>query len=330
MAKKDDLEEELGRLADLRRLSDQGQVPEEQVRRELSKALAEKRAPLVAKAANLVETMALDGFRGDLEQAFFRLLPDPLKRDKGCVGKTAIAQALLELDESADSVFLAGLSHIQLEPSWGPPVDTAANLRGFCAHGLVRAMHPDAVLHVTRLLVDKELPARLGAVRALGESGQSAAEALLRLKVLTGDEEPEVIGETFSTLMSLSPERSLDFVAPFLDHADPLLVESAALALGGSRRPEVIEPLRARLDTALKDEAQQPLYLALSLTRLDEALDLLVDTVADGPIGRARHALSALKLHYFKQDLRERLAPRVAERGDAKLSEIWQEHFGDD
>lgn len=322
MARKDDLEDCLGRLSDLRRETDHDAVVGS-----LKDALLDRRAPLVAKAAELIETMGLDDLQGDMERAFLGLLQEPLKRDKGCVGKTALAKALLELERPSDEVFLAGVRWIQMEPSWGPPVDTAANLRGFCAHGLVRSRQPDAVLHITPLLVDKEPAPRLGAVRALGESGQPAAEALLRLKILTGDEEPEVVGEAFSALMSLSAERSLDFIVPYLDDADPSMSESAALALGGSRHPAVVEPLKSRLETALKDDIQGPLYLALSITRLDSAIDHLVETVADGPIGRARHALSALKIHYFKQDLRDRLRPSIEQRRDSELDKIWRRDF---
>ena len=322
MPKKDNLEACLGRLSDLRHEQDR-----EEVRRRLGEALADRQAPLVAKAAELVEALGFTELRSDMETAFFRLLKDPLKRDKGCIGKTAVAKALLELELPSDEVFRTGLRWIQMEPSWGPPVDTAANLRGFCAHGLVRSMHPDAVLDITPLLVDKEPIPRLGAVRALGESGQSAAEALLRLKILTGDEELEVLAEAFGALVNLSPERAADFVVPFLDDPDPSRVEAAALALGGSRHPSVLEPLKTRLDTALRDEIQGPLYLALSITRLDDAVDYLVDIVADGPVGRARHALSALKIHYFKQDLRDRLRPLVEARRDSELDKIWRQDF---
>jgi len=37
---------------------------------------------------------------------------------------------------------LVGARHVQPEKSWGPPVDSAAQLRGICLLGLIRAGHP--------------------------------------------------------------------------------------------------------------------------------------------------------------------------------------------
>ena len=83
------------------------------------------------------------------------------------------------------------------------------------------------------LLADPEIAARAGAVRALGESGQSEAMLLLRLKALLGDDE-EIMGECFAALLRLAPAPSLEFVADFLHSSSDEVAERAALALGES------------------------------------------------------------------------------------------------
>ena len=273
MARRDPTEEQLSRLVALREENDR-----QRVREELDRALQQKKsAVVVARAAELVAELGVDGLAPSLEAAFRRLLVDPFKRDKGCRGKTAVAKALVELEQPASEIFLTGITYRQMEPVWGGSEDVASQVRGWCAHGLVRMRHADAILAVTPLLVDSERPARLAAVDALGDSGQVAAQAVLRLKVLSGDEEPEVLGECFNSLLRLDAERSLDFVAGFLESDEPAWAESAALALGESRLEEAIDPLRRQLEVTVDSELRRSLYLGLSLTRRERALEILVD-----------------------------------------------------
>lgn len=321
MARRDPTEEQLSRLVALREDDDH-----ERVRQELERALTQKKSALVvARAAELVVELGAEGLESTLEDAFHRLLVDPFKRDKGCRGKTAVVKALVELERPASGVYRAGIGYRQPEPVWGGSEDVAAQVRGWCAHGLVRMRHADSMLEVVPLLVDPERPARLAAVDALGDSGQVAAQAVLRLKVLNGDEEPEVIGECFNSLLRLDAERSLEFVAGFLPSEDSALAELAALALGESRLEEAIEPLRRQLEVAVDSELRRSLYLGLSLTRRERAIEILVDEVEEEAIGRARQALRALALHRFDDALRERLEPLVMARSDRELEEIWRQ-----
>ena len=55
-----------------------------------------------------------------------------------------------------------------MEGSFGPSIDTAPRLRAASAMGLVHMNHPDAVVEIVTLLVDREADARVGAVRSLG------------------------------------------------------------------------------------------------------------------------------------------------------------------
>lgn len=331
MTRRDTTEEGLAALAALRQEDDP-----EVVRQQLTVALSQKRSGLlVARAAKLLVELGRGFDQGldaasllpTMEGAFRRLLVNPLKRDKGCFGKTELAKALVELEQPATETFLSGLRFVQLEPVWGGSVDAASSLRGWCAHGLVRSRHPEAMLRLAPLLVDGERPTRLAAAEALGDSGQMAAEALLRLKVTSGDDEPEVIGECCQSLLRLEPQRSWPFVAELLDHPEPSTVEAAALALGESRLEEVIEPLRRRLEATVDDDLQRSFYLALALTRRQQAIDLLEEEVDEGPIGRARWALVALAMHRHDEALHQRLSEHVKRRRDKELERIWREDF---
>lgn len=328
MARRDPIEERIAQLAELRQEDDR-----DVILKELESTLTQKRSGLlVARAAKMVGELAhsfdLQSLVPTMEGAFRRLLVDPLKRDKGGLGKTELAKALVEMDQPAVEVYLAGIGYVQMEPVWGGSVDVASQLRGWCAHGLVRMKHSEAMLRVAPMLVDSERPTRLAAAEALGDSGQLAAEAVLRLKTVAGDEEPEVVGECFQSLLRLEAQRSWPFVVEFLKDDEPAIIENAALALGESRLKEVIEPLRTSVEETIDSDLQRSLYLALSLTRRQEAIDFLEQEVEEGSLGRARQALAALALHRHEDGLRQRLQEHVESRRDRELRRIWQEEFG--
>src|SRR5262249_59245174 len=112
-----------------------------------------------------------------------------------------------------------------------PGQDAAGALRAFCAFGLARIGHPGVVLLLTDLLLDSDDTARAGAARALGNTGSLAAVPLLRYKVRTGDRLDDVIGECFASLLALSFEASLAFVAGYLEAPGSALQGAAVFAL---------------------------------------------------------------------------------------------------
>src|SRR2546426_3809056 len=114
-------------------------------------SLAHRSNHVVARAADL---SALAPARST---AFPRSREDPVRRDPGCVAKTGIVHALLSFgDAAASDVFLRGAVHVQREPAFGPPIDTAPELRATSAMGLVVTGHPAALTVCVGLLVDPE------------------------------------------------------------------------------------------------------------------------------------------------------------------------------
>jgi hypothetical protein len=314
----------LDRLAELRADPARARGISRDLEAELRSLLRERNRFVVAKVAQLASELRLEGLRAPLRTALADLLREPdgdsaAKRDPQCLAKVALARALVELEDDDAEVFLAGSRHVQHEPVWGGSVDTAAELRGVCAHGLLATGHHSTSFELVRLLADPETPARVLAVRAVS-AGIVGAEELLRLVVLKGDPEGDVLYEAFAGLLELAPERSLAFSASFLDHADAARRDAATLALGASRLGAALDPL-CDAHRAHRGEPST-LLLAISTLRSEGAFDYLLGVLARAASFEARLALEALAIHRGEEDLVARVWRVLEERADATLCEL--------
>ncbi len=324
MSQRPTLEDRLSRLSELLAEPDIGVV-----RRQLAKALGDRSHHLVARAAKISAELGLEELAGELVEAFDRFMVDPSRTDKGCVAKSAIARALVDLEVIEDDVYLRGVRHKQLEPSYGGPVDTAVLLRASSAEGLLIAGHPDLGLEMTDLLVDPETPARIAAARVLAASGRMEAEPLLRLKAHLGDAEPEVTTEALAGLLAMAPRRSLRFAASFLASDDSAVVAAAALALGESRLEEAVPLLARRYERGADRRLEQTLLIAISMLRREPGMEHLLALVKDGDQGRAAQALVALAIHRGDEAVRERVVAVVDGRKDGRvLRSVFEREFG--
>jgi hypothetical protein len=264
-----------------------------------------------------------------LPAAFERLMHDAGKRDPQCRGKTAIAKALRRAEAPAEEVYMAGVRHVQHEPVWGGRVDSAAELRGVCLMALCEQHHPRAMVEAAELLADPQAAARVAAARALGCSGRTeVAEPLLRLRVRTGEQDSEVLGECFGALLQLAPGPSLEHVAGFLGGADDVAAEAAALALGGSRQSGALAPLLEQARLSVRRGRRRVVLLAIALLRAEEGWAYLVQLVEQGPLAAATEAIEALAAFGHDERLRERVLAAVERRGDAGLHKVFDERFG--
>jgi hypothetical protein len=64
-------------------------------------------------------------------------MKDPARADRGCAAKTAVVRALEALAAPEDAIYLAGIRHVQMEGSFGPPIETAAAFAIGQRHGPV-------------------------------------------------------------------------------------------------------------------------------------------------------------------------------------------------
>jgi HEAT repeat protein len=293
---------------------------------QLHEALADKSNFVAAAAAEIVGERSLTDLVPDLVAAFHRFLEDAEETDKTCRAKIAIVEALHKLDADAEEVYRIAVKHVQPEPRWGGSDDTAAPLRATAAFALVRVNPHDLMILLADLLADPEKGARSGAAKALGASGALAAIPLLRFKARVGDEEPEVVVECLSGLMSADSAESLDFVGGFLD-ADEEVAEGAALALGESRRPEALAILQKHWPRARRHESLgNVVLLAIAITRLPAAVDFLLEVVANESEPAAAGAMSALAIHRHNPAIRDRVAAVVAKK-EPGLRKVFEKEF---
>ena len=313
-----------------RQLADLDDLPADRAAcsKPLAEALEHGHYRVAAKAARLAGDALLYELVPTLVAAYRRFLDKPIKSDPNCYAKKAIVRALVALDCEDVDFFLAGLTLEQREPVWGGTADTAADVRGSCAFGLVATGHSRALVAIAALLYDPEPDARIGAIRAAANGMPREAELLLRSKAIAGDQEPAIVGECLSALMSVEPEGSLAFVAQWLTKSDDALRELAALALGESRVPAALDALKnAWMEPVVADEFRSVLVRAAAAHRSEAAFDWLVSLVADGRAVVVGWVIESLEPYKNNSRLGERLRSALAARGDAdlerKLAERW-------
>lgn len=294
----------------------------------LQQALREKSNFLVAKAAEFAGERLFYDLIPDLTQAYERFLQRPLEDDKTCAAKRAIVRALYELDYDSSKFYRRGIAYVQREPVWGGHVDTAVDLRSTCALGLAASNDPRAVLDIIGLLYDEESQARISVVKAVEMLHPFQAEIVLRSKILQGDSEAEVIAQCFSSLMKVVPEESVGFVAGFLDDERGSYVEGAALALGESRLDEALDMIIEAADTAIEGGSLfQSLCNAVALQRKEKAFDYLLRRLENGGESAACAAITALAIYDFNSDLKEQVARSVEKRDSRRITECFVRHW---
>jgi HEAT repeat protein len=150
----------------------------------------------------------------------------------------------------------------------------------------------------------------------------------LRLKVLIGDPEPEVLGECFAALLTAEPEQSLPFVARYLDDHDPAVAEAAILALGESRQTKSFEILREKLERTAGGPLRQTLLMSIASQRLEPAIDYLLSLLETGTSQAASDAVVALAAIYRSDErIRKSVEAAVVKRGDGALTKVFRTQF---
>lgn len=284
----------------------------------IGQCLEHRHFRVVARAATLAGERGLREQVAQLVRAYPRFLDNPVKKDPQCIAKQAITGALVALDATDVELFRAGIRYRQMEPTWGPPTDTAINVRVNCAMGLVATGYPRAIPELTTLLTDPEWRVRSGAARAISCGNPGEAEAVLRLKVLNGDSEPEVIGECFTGLVAVAPADCVPFVAGYLSSAREGVSDFAALALGESRRPEALEHLRAAWQANPRSAGFRGVLIrAAGLHRSAAAFDWLIELIERGAQADADAATESLSIYERNTKLGERVQAALAKRREA-------------
>ena len=314
-----DLEDSLERLAALRA------DPEAQdAAATLREILASRSSHALGRAAEVAAELHLHELVPELVAAFDRMMEDPIRRDPACRGKTGLVEALQLLDAAEADVYRRAIRHVQLEPVFGGKQDTAPELRGAAARGLVRMNHPDALLLLAELLADPEPAARRAAARAVAYHGGLGSLPLLRLKALTGDADPDVVGDCLLALLQISPDDSLSFVERFLQGE---WAEIALFALGESRAPGALPRLQRFFEGTADPDLSRSALVAIAMLRSDEAIEWLLARIAGEPGPIARQAVEAFGIHRTDERLVARVRDCVDARQDVDLHACFAEHL---
>jgi HEAT repeat protein len=285
--------------------------------KQFAKALAGKSNLVAAKAARIIGDAQWSDLKYELTTAFARFLRQGASLDKGCKATVAIARTLFAFDHDDTELFLGGMRHVQMEPVWGGSVDTAAELRAICAMGLAACSSPDKLRELLALLVDSEAQARSGAVRALATIGSEPAALLLRLKALTGDKEPEVLGDCLAALLAIEGARAMPLAISFTESRDTQMAEVAFLALGSTRRDDAIDWLKSRFAQVVDSETRQSILLALAASRTEAAVAFLLDVIRNGSSRSSEIAVSAMQVNSADSRIRDEIAAALRARNSS-------------
>jgi hypothetical protein len=293
----------------------------------IKKSLGNRSNLLVAKAARLAEDNSLTDLMPDLLAAYDRFFTHAEKTDPQCWAKNALSRALSKLECRDKEVFLRGLRHHQMEPTWGGRSDSAGTLRANCAHALIGCdglLNQDLLVLLLEPLVDQDKAVRVEAVRALAQLGE-AALPVLRLRALIAGEDAEVLGQCFTALLAIERDAAIPFVAGFLDAGDDPAGE-AAFALAETRSPVALAALLKRQKEFADEWFSGVLLSAIALTRLPEAVDFLIGLIEREEREAAR-AIEALGRAATSDELRARLERAVETTGSPKLLKALREQL---
>src|SRR5262249_54235805 len=166
--------------------------------------------------------------------------------------------------------------------------------------------------------------------RAVGQFARREGMPLLRLKVQLGDQAPEVVGECFAALLSLSAEDSVALIAGFLRSGNADLALEAAAALGESRHRQAFEALKECWEHHRDRAFKKSLLLSIGLCRQPFAIDFLVSLVRTASAEMAAAALAALAPGRFHAPTREKVEAAVRESKHASLKPLYTKLFADD
>jgi HEAT repeats len=321
-------DKELAELESLRELVKSGTSLSADQVEYLRKALAHRNNFLVSKAARLVADAELAALLPEVLTAYGRFFIDPGKTDPKCWAKEALAKVMVKLGHRQRDAYLRGMRHHQMEPSFGPPVDSAGALRGTCTHALVDCpgiSDADLLTVLLEPLTDSDKTVRMEAARAIGNVGGVSAALLMRLRAMLGNDEPEVLGAVYSALLSLEGTAAIPLVSKALEEGDDTAGE-AAFALADLRSPEALAVLIARLRAGADAWFTSVLLSAIALTRMPEAVEFLLTTIARDA-REAPEAIEAIGRTAPSAELRARVEQAVEQADSMRLRQALRQHL---
>jgi HEAT repeat protein len=297
--------------------------------KELRKALADRNNFYVGKAARRAAVLNATELIDPLLEAFDRFFEGGAETDPNCWAKVDLIEALYALGHRDPAVYRKAFRCIQLENVWNGKVDSATLVRAQAALALIDCELDPIQLLRTLLpgLSDKAKNVRIETIRAITRLGRWEGELLIRQKALTGDREPEVLGNAFSAILELDQQGSVQFVIDFLDNEDEAAQLEAAASLAQSRHQEAFQSIFKLWDRILTQDFRRTIVISLGASPLDEARDFLLTILKEGQTDEAIWAATALATSRHREDLRQAVSAVIDQRRDRQLAQAFREEF---
>lgn len=150
----------------------------------------------------------------------------------------------------------------------------------------------------------------------------------LRLKVVSGDASPEVIGQCFVELLGHDAPRHLDLVARHL--RDDEVRFEAVCALSECRDVIGATALLEACQQEVRGDVREEMLLALGRSRHPVGVEYLLDRVANGSSDDAVASLEGIAHGPHRRSLADRVASAASQRRDPRVERAYADLFGND
>jgi HEAT repeat protein len=192
---------------------------------------------------------------------------------------------------------------------------------------LARRYYPEIYYEMARLITDPEVSPRLAAASVLAALGSECGNALMMMRVLTGEQDPMVLRKCFSGHIAAHTDRLWSFATGYLDSADLVLAENVAIAVGESNDKCAFPVLRETWERNLDKERKSTLLLAMALTRDDDAVEYLLSMIKEAHAPEAARALQAISIYSADERLHERVREAISSRKEREVIDAYEMAF---
>jgi HEAT repeat protein len=132
------------------------------------------------------------------------------------------------------------------------------------------------------------------------------------------------MGECCLAMLRLDGEPAVPFVVQFLASDSPDIRVQAAIALGESRLPGTLDPLRQAHEREREPAVRESLLICIGLLRSSAATDFLISLIGRGDATSATDAIRALAPYGKSAELRDRIEAAVQRSGEPSLRAIFE------
>jgi len=116
-------------------------------------------------------------------------------------------------------------------------------------------------------------------------------------------------------------------VATYMDAGDAVVAEAAIWALGQSRQIAALAALKDKWERTVERPARKVLIAALAASRLEEAIEYLVNQLRRADVSTAEDILTALSNYAGGESVRMAIAAAVEKRDEPAVTKLFKQRF---